>query len=67
MTTIVLNGKDYRLDEPTSIADLLNVLKLSAPGLAIALNDEIIPRENHRARRVQEGDRVEIIKAIGGG
>ena len=40
---------------------------LGAQGVAAAVNGEVVPRAQHSAHRLAEGDRVEVIRAVGGG
>lgn len=64
---IQLNGEAYELDEPASVADLLQRLELAGRRVAVELNLEIVPRSAHATTRLQDGDRVEVVHAIGGG
>jgi sulfur carrier protein len=63
---IKLNGEDHRIEGDT-VAALLDALRLSSAGIAVAVNDEVVPRDAHATHTVHENDRVEIIRAIGGG
>ena len=64
---IQLNGEAFALDRPMTLADLIEHLGLSGKRLAIELNLEIVPRSQHSDTVLAEGDRVEIVHAIGGG
>ena len=64
---ITLNGKEHQLNAATTIADLLGELNLPHAGLAVAVNEEIVMRDDHASHQLNAGDRVEIIRAIGGG
>ena len=64
---IQLNGEAYSLDEPTTLTDLVERLGLAGKRLAIELNLEIVPRSQFAETRLADGDRVEIVHAIGGG
>lgn len=64
---IRLNGEPYELAEPASIADLLERMDLLGRRVAVELNLEIVPRSSHAGVFLQEGDRVEVVHAIGGG
>ena len=64
---ISLNGKDFELNEPCSVADLLEVLGLRERRVAVELNQEIVPRSQHERTRLRAGDCVEVVHAIGGG
>lgn len=67
MPTITLNGEERGVDAEATISSLLDSLGIRREGTAVAVNSEVVPRELHGARKIQEGDRVDIIRAIGGG
>ena len=64
---IRLNGNDHSLPAPATLADLVQQLQLGERRYAIEVNDELIPRGEHADHQLHEGDRVEIVQAIGGG
>lgn len=64
---IQLNGEDFTLDEGATAADLVNTLQLGEKRIAMEVNLEILPRSQYGEHPLQEGDRVEIVHAIGGG
>lgn len=64
---IILNGNNFPVDEPISVSELLRLLKLETQRIAIEINEEIIPKSEHIRHQIQEGDKVEIVRAIGGG
>ena len=64
---IVLNGEPLELPDGTSVAQLIERLELSGRRLAVELNQDIVPRSLHSSQELQEGDRVEVVHAIGGG
>jgi sulfur carrier protein len=50
--------------------DLVTFLKqfgFTSPYIAVALNEKVVPRANHPATKVGDGDRIEIIEPVGGG
>lgn len=67
--TATLNGAPRPLDERTTVADLIVSLghDPGGRGIAAALNGEVVPRSAWRRTVVSDGDRVEILAAIGGG
>lgn len=67
MIHVIVNGKEHDLDTPSSIGDLLTHLRLAHEGVAVAINDEIVPRTSFISRMLEEGDRIELIRAVGGG
>ncbi len=63
---ITVNGEPQALSAPASIATLLDQLQLKGR-LAVEVNGEIVPRGEHAQHSLRAGDRVEIVRAIGGG
>lgn len=64
--TIELNGEPRSLPAPLTVHELLALLALSAPRLAVELNRELLPRGDFE-RRLADGDRLEIVTFVGGG
>lgn len=65
---IFLNGDPVSLPEPAAtIAALLATQGLSERRVAVEVNGEIVPRGRHGEHRLQAGDKVEIVHALGGG
>ncbi|SDT05492.1 sulfur carrier protein ThiS [Halopseudomonas xinjiangensis] len=64
---IQLNGEAYSVEPSTTLTDLVERLGLTGKRLAIELNLDIVPRSQFAETRLAEGDRVEIVHAIGGG
>ena len=64
---ILLNGEPRELPDGTTVARLLEELGMAGRRVAVEVNEEIVPRSEHAARRLREGDRVEVVQAIGGG
>ncbi len=64
---ITLNGEAYELPEHCTIQELTQQLGLHGQRFALELNGDIAPRSEHASRVLHEGDRVEIVRAIGGG
>ena len=64
---IVMNGEQQEVDNGATLFQLLERHRLAAKRLAIEINEEIVPRTEYAFYRLNEGDRVEVIQAIGGG
>ena len=64
---ILLNGKPRDAVEGITIATLLGELELTGRRLAVEVNEDVIPRSRHPEHPLRDGDRVEIVHAIGGG
>ena len=64
---IVLNGAPRTVPAPCTVAGLLREAGHGERRVAVELNGEIVPRSAHDSRLLAEGDRVEIVQALGGG
>jgi sulfur carrier protein len=67
MLAIELNGEVREVRAEDCIQDLIDALSLTNQALAIAVNRQVVPRVQWRERRFAVGDKVDIVKAIGGG
>ncbi len=64
---IHLNGAAREVADDTTLAALVGSLELGARRIAVEVNEVLVPRTRHAQHRLQAGDRVEIVQAIGGG
>ena len=64
---IELNGQPRRIDTGASIVVLLETEGLAERRVAVEVNGEIVPRGRHAEHRLHDGDKVEIVHALGGG
>jgi sulfur carrier protein len=65
---VTINGSDREIEEGTKVADV--VTELAGPrrtGIAISLNGEVVPKSRWAFVTVGDGDRLEVLSAIGGG
>ena len=64
---ILLNGQTRPLPPGATIASLLEAEGLAGRRVAVEVNGEIVPRGVHATHALAEGDRVEVVHALGGG
>ena len=64
---ISVNGEQRSVAVALSVAELLREMGLEGKRLAVERNGEIVPKSNHAATPLTEGDRIEIVIAVGGG
>ena len=64
---LTINGQGRQIAESTTIADLLDELKLGGKPVAVEVNLELVPRQRHAEHRLSEGDHLEIVTLVGGG
>lgn len=67
---ISVNGKETAVDDAISVSELLAVLNGDDPntrGIAVALNGEVVSRSRWAEATLSDGDRLEVLRAVGGG
>ena len=63
-----LNGKTHEIKLGLTLINLIDELGLAErKAIAIALNGEVLKREDYAGIVLSEGDSLEIVRAIGGG
>lgn len=67
MIEVIVNGAPRRFEQPLELSGLISRLELAGKKLAVERNGEIVPRSAHASTLVQDGDRLEIVVAVGGG
>lgn len=67
MLSIVLNGSPRRCSDEATVADLIRELALEGKRIAVERNGEIVPKSRHSETLLAEGDRIEIVRPVGGG
>jgi sulfur carrier protein len=66
MISLTVNGESRRLSA-MSCSELIASLDLAGKRVAFERNGEIVPRSQFAAHAVADGDRLEIVVAVGGG
>jgi len=64
---IMVNGAPRVLPQGQSLAELVVALQLEGQALALAVNRSVVPRQRWGDVALQAQDRVDIVRAIGGG
>lgn len=64
---VQVNGGPMELPEEATVAVLIDRLALAGKRLAVEVNEDIVPRSQHTEFSLSDGDRVEVVHAIGGG
>jgi sulfur carrier protein len=64
---VTVNGKAHQFQQPLELSALLSGLDLAGKKIAVERNGEIVPRSAHACTLVGDGDRLEIVVAVGGG
>jgi sulfur carrier protein len=67
---VTVNGEEKSVHDAISVSELLAALHGAGPdtrGIAVALNGEVVSRSRWAESNLGEGDRVEVLRAVGGG
>lgn len=64
---VTLNGRERTLAGETALPVLLEEMGVDRRLIAVALNGEVIPRDRYDEVLVRDGDRLEIVRMVGGG
>jgi sulfur carrier protein len=64
---LVVNGKELEVKNSINIEELLDNLKIKDKVMAVAVNMEIVKKENWNSATLKENDKVELLHFVGGG
>ena len=67
MISISINGSVQQFDLPISVAALIGHMQIGNKRIAIERNGEIVPRGQFNTQMLADGDKLEIVVAVGGG
>ena len=64
---ILINGESRHFSSPMTVAELVLTLNHAGKRIAVERNGEIVARGRHGETMLADGDRIEIVVAVGGG
>ena len=67
MITLTINGAPRELDAPITVAQYLDTLGLAGRYVAVARNGDVLERDAFPSVTLEDGDRIEIVRPVGGG
>jgi len=65
--SILINGAVQEFDQPISVNTLIEHMQLGNKRIALERNGEIVPRGQFNTQMLADGDKLEIVVAVGGG
>jgi sulfur carrier protein len=65
--TLQVNGRSLTVNPPMTAAQLIAQLELTGKRVALERNGEIVPKSQFAQQRLEDGDQLEIVVAVGGG
>ena len=67
MVEVVINGDNTTFDSPTSLVQYISSLDIDTKLIAIAYNHTVLRKEEWSSVTLDDGDRIEVVQAVGGG
>jgi len=64
---IIVNGKNLEVKENITINELLEELKIKDKVMAVAINMEIVKKDNWHSHKIKKDDKLELLHFVGGG
>ncbi|MGH8064229.1 MAG: sulfur carrier protein ThiS [Candidatus Entotheonellia bacterium] len=64
---VILNGEEQEIRDDITVADLLHDLQITLQYGAVAVNRRVVRKKDHQATHLRAGDRIEIVRPVGGG
>jgi sulfur carrier protein len=65
--SITVNGSPREFSRPLTVSELVDELSLGGRRIAVERNGAIVPRSSFPDARLADGDRIEVVVAVGGG
>ena len=64
---VIINGSEHEVAESANLAELVAVVSNAPSGIAVALNEEVVPRHDWSSTVLRAGVRIEVLTAVQGG
>jgi sulfur carrier protein len=64
---VIVNGDSIDIRDGSTVAGLLEGLRIGRDRVAVEVGLEIVPKANYDTHSLQAGDKVEIVQFVGGG
>ncbi len=67
MITLTINGTSRSFPSTLNVAELVEQLGYTGKRIALERNGEIVPRSTYPNVQLADGDKLEVVVAVGGG
>lgn len=64
---ICINEESREVPDGTTVADIVETLSINPKFVAVEVNLELIPRDEHATHMLADGDQLEVVTLVGGG
>lgn len=62
-----VNGQDHEIAEGLTITDLIASMQLQPAATAVEYNEAVLARDMYQSTLLKNGDRIELVRFVGGG
>lgn len=67
MISLSVNNERLQIEADKPLSEALELWGYSNEKIAVAINGDFVPRSAYSARRLENGDRLDIVRPVGGG
>lgn len=67
MINLSVNNESLQAETDKTLSEALEAWGYGEGRIAVAINGDFVPRSAYPERRLEEGDRIDIVKPVGGG
>jgi len=67
MLTLTVNGERRQFEKVHTVRDLVVQLGLARAAVAVEVNRQVVPRNQHEKTPLEDGDVIELVTLVGGG
>lgn len=68
MASLIINGETKNFENvPSTVKELLGILKVDEATVVAEVNGQIIPRDSFHNTVLQDGHKIELVRFVGGG
>ena len=64
---VTVNGKEKIFDDKMTLNELIDKLRLDVTGMIVERNLEVVSRSEYGKTTITDGDKIELIRLVGGG
>ena len=67
MLNLRINGEERAIPRPMTVQEFLQANNLVLPFMAVARNGEVLHKHEYPTVLLEDGDRIEVVRMVGGG
>ena len=64
---LIINGENLEFSDNSTLLEVIYKLDIESKVMAVAVNTEVVKKENWNSFKLKENDKVELLNFVGGG